>query len=73
MTRKLLRSGVAQNSNRRFGADGAKSLVPMKGLVCLTVAITQEFNLLHFLIVLFCSGKKFKQPNFEQIVRLRGS
>lgn len=70
---ELLRGGVAQNSDRRFGANRTKSLVPMECFVRLTVALTQDFNLFHILIVFFRLGKELKQPRFEQIVSLRRS
>ena len=71
--RELFRGGVAQDSDRRFGANRTKSLVPMEGFVRLTVALTQDFYLLHILIVFFRLGKELKQPRFEQIVSLRRS
>jgi hypothetical protein len=37
------------------------------------VALTQDFNLFHILIVFFRLGKELKQPRFEQIVSLRRS
>jgi uncharacterized membrane protein len=44
----------------------------MKSFVGLTVAFAQSLYLFHILVVFFRSGKEFKQPRFEQVVRLRG-
>lgn len=70
---ELLRSRIAQNSNRRFGAGRTKSLVPMECFVRLTVPFAKSFYLLHILVVFFRLGKELKQPRFEQIVGLRRS
>jgi hypothetical protein len=53
-----------------FDANGAKLLVPMEGLVCFAVALSQNFNLLHFQIVSLRPGKKFEQTLFENIICL---
>ena len=40
----------------------------MKSLVGFSVAVAKYFNLLHFLVVFFGTGKKFQQPGFEQLI-----
>src|SRR5882724_1560259 len=68
---ELLRGGVAQDSNRRFGTNRTKSLVSMECLVRLTVALAKSFYLLHIQVVFFRLGKEFKQPLLQYVVRLR--
>jgi len=43
----------------------------MKRFVGLTMAFAKGLYLFHILVVFFRSGKEFKQPRFEQVVRLR--
>jgi hypothetical protein len=54
----------------QFGADLAESFVPVEGLVGFSVLLTQHLNMLHFLVVFFCGGKKHEEPGFEYVIRL---
>jgi hypothetical protein len=51
-------------------AGCTKSLEPMKSLVGFSVALSQRFNPLHFLVVFFSAGKKLEQPCLEQFICL---
>jgi hypothetical protein len=42
----------------------------MKSFIGITMPFTQNFYLLHFMIVFFCVGKEFKQSGFKQLVRV---
>jgi hypothetical protein len=53
-----------------FDADRAKLLMPVECLVCFTVALSQNLNLLHFHVVSLRPGKKFEQTLFENIICL---
>jgi len=45
--------------------------MPVERLVSFSVAVAKYFNLLHFLIIFFNTGKEFQQPGFEHIIRKR--
>ena len=45
--------------------------MPVERLVRCSVAIAEYLNLLHFLIIFFDTGKEFKQPCFEHVIRKR--
>jgi hypothetical protein len=53
-----------------LSAVPAKSLVPMKSFVGLTVSIAQNFYLFHLAVVFFRARKKIQQPRLEQLIRL---
>ena len=55
----------------QLSADMAKPLVPVESLVSFSVLLAQHLNPLHFLVVFFRGGKKFNQPCFEYVIRLR--
>lgn len=52
-------------------ADCAKSFMPVERLVRFSVAVAEYFNLLHFLVIFFDTGKEFKQPGFKNIIGKR--
>jgi len=55
-----------------FDADHAKLLMPVECLVCFAVALSQNFNVLHFHVVSLRTGKKLEQTFLENIICLGG-
>jgi hypothetical protein len=53
-----------------LSAVPAKSLVPKKSLVGITVGFAENFDFLHLAVVFFRGGKQLQQPCLEQFIRL---